>query len=123
MLIAVKALAAWLSGHPMGSTRERPVAPPAPAPETPAPTPHCYEVLIPYYHPREAAKQGLSPDARLTMIVRVWALDVAGALACAHERFLDHRRLHGRSARMAPEGPVPLRIAREVEEATALPAC
>lgn len=118
MILALETLAGWLGGETRRRRRERPSGTlvKLPARQEPLPEPHCYEVLIPYYHAREALKRGLQADSRLTLLVRVWAMDVQGALCAAEERFHDHRRLRGRSARMAPEGPVPLRIAREVEE-------
>ena len=79
----------------------------------------CFEVLIPYLDAEDARKKGQPSDTRHALVVNVWAPGVTEALVCARERFQDHRRTH-RSARMATEGPVALRIAREVEEAGAV---
>ena len=77
----------------------------------------CFEVLIPFLDPVAARKRGLPDEARQTLTFFVWAADVDRACVFACERFRDHRA-RNRSARLLPEGPIPLRIAREVEEAS-----
>lgn len=76
----------------------------------------CFELLVPYYDAREAARNGQPRDTRHALLVTVWAPDVQMAIGYARERFRDHRFLTGGTARLAPEGPVALRIARELEE-------
>jgi hypothetical protein len=73
-----------------------------------------YEVLVPYTDAREASVRGLPSDTRLSLLVQVWASDPRTACESARERFREHR-VRNRSARMAVEGPVPLRIVRTEE--------
>lgn len=70
-----------------------------------------YEVLIPYTDPVEANIRGFPTDARLALIVEVWATSVEMAKQCSIERFRDHRA-RARTARLAPEGPIALRTLR-----------
>jgi hypothetical protein len=83
---------------------------PGPVPTGRAPT-LCFEVLVPYLDPQESFVKQLPADARHTLVFKVWALDVTRAVACARERFREHRFRH-RTARIVPEGPVALRVVR-----------
>lgn len=74
-------------------------------------TSHCFEVLVPYFDTHESARRGQPLDTRHSLTVAVWASDATNAQRCARERFRDHRVLN-RSAQMAPEGPVALRVLR-----------
>ena len=70
-----------------------------------------YEVLIPYNDVIESRRKGLPEDTRYSWLVEVWATDPAMAKKCAFERFLDYK-FHAPTARLAPGGPVALRIVR-----------
>jgi hypothetical protein len=74
----------------------------------------CFEVLVPYYDRRESAAKGVPIDTRHAYVVQVWARDVDRAQGYAKERFRDHRIFH-RTAAMAPEGPVALRVVRDAQ--------
>ena len=121
MFLALTTLTTRLAGL-RDSRRQEPRKAEAPlAVRTPIASPaRCFEVLVPYYDARESERRSLPSDTRHTLVVNVWAPDVARAVNCARERFHDHRRTHDRAARMAAEGPIALRIAREVEEKCAL---
>lgn len=71
----------------------------------------CYEVLIPYTDAVESGVKGLPADARHSIVVNVWATSATMAQTYARERFRDHR-VRARSARIAAEGPIPLRVVR-----------
>lgn len=70
----------------------------------------CFEVLVPYVDPTEARRKGVPLDTRLSMLVRVWAVDAAGAQRCAGERFNDLRLRRRGTPRLAEGGPVVLRV-------------
>ncbi len=91
-------------------TKRAPVAPAEPTPLL------CFEVLVPYVDPTEARRRELPLDTRLSLTVRVWAVDAAGAVACARERFNDLRLRRRGTPRMADGGPVALRVVQAASE-------
>ena len=74
----------------------------------------CYEVLVPYTDPVEARTRRLPGDARLSMVLEIWAPSAHLARRIALERWSAHR-LYCRTPQIAPEGPVLLRIVARIQ--------
>jgi hypothetical protein len=78
--------------------------------DPPRRTTRCFEVLVPYHDEAQARTMGVAPEARFSLIVNVWATDSDEACTFARERFREHR-IRSPKARIAPGGPVTLRLA------------